>query len=190
MIDNYPNPRIGIIIPSSILVIVCILATLAFLLGGKTASRHVVAVLADSGRARVHDSITVASALSRVSLADFECQVAQARGDSLASILSAQVVRIRTRWLPGNLDTLIQRDTVRDSVLVSGADVRTILVADSSCVVRYDSLAGELSQAQFDAIQCAEAIAKRPTSCNGWSAFGAGVVSGVVAAAGACLAVR
>ena len=188
--DNYPNPRIGIIFPTSVLVLIGILVLVLCLFRGMLSPRHAGGILADSGRARVHDSIEVAQALARVSLAEYGREVAQARGDSLATLLAAQAGRIRTRWLPARLDAIIQRDTVRDSVLVAGADVRAVLVSDSSCSVRADSLAGELVQARHDADQCAEEIAKRPTSYNGWTAFGIGVGVGAAASAAACLVVR
>ena len=185
--NNCPNPRIGIVFPASVVVLVALFALAVYLFAGARSSRHTMVVLADSGRVRVHDSIAVASALSLVSLAEFGRQVEQARGDSLAALLAAQAVRVRVRW---RLDTLVQRDTVRDSVLVAGADVRAVLVSDSSCTVRADSLAGELVQCRYDADQCAEEIAKKPTSCNGWSAFGIGVGVGAAASAAACLVVR
>ena len=185
--NNYPNPRILIILPASVLVIIGILALVLYLFRGMLPSRHAGAFLEDSGRARVHDSIEVASALARVSLAEYGREVAQARGDSLATLLAAQAGRVRVRW---RLDTLVHRDTIRDSVLVAVADVRAVLVSDSSCSVRSDSLAGELVQARYDADQCAEELAKRPTTCNGWTAFGIGVGVGAAASAAACLTVR
>lgn len=143
-----------------------------------------------SARDSIRTSNAVSIALDSAALVEYGRKVEAARGDSLEGLLSDQAMRIRTRWLPGRLDTLIQRDTVRDSVLVSGSDIRTILVADSSCVVRSDSLAGELAQAQFGANQCAEEITKRPTSCNGWPSFGLGFASGFSAAAGGCMLFR
>jgi hypothetical protein len=140
-----------------------------------------------SARDSIRTSNAVSRALDSAALVEYGRKVEAARGDSLAGLLSAQAARIRTRWLPGRLDTLIQRDTVRDSVLVSGSDIRTILVADSSCVVRSDSLSGELVQAQFDADQCAEELRKRPSTCHGWSAFGIGFGVGSAATAGACM---
>lgn len=185
--NNYPNPRIGIIFPASVLVLIGIMVLVLYLFRGMLPSRHAGGILADSGRARVHDSIEVSQALARMSLAEYGREVAQARGDSLAALLKFQAGRVRVRW---RLDTLVQRDTVRDSVLVAGADVRAVLVSDSSCTVRADSLAGELVQCRYDADQCAEEIAKKPTSCNGWSAFVIGVGVGAAASAAACLVVR
>ena len=185
--SNYPNPRIGIIFPTSALVLIGILVLVLYLFRGMLPSRHAGGILADSGRARVHDSIEVASALARVSMAEYERKVEEARGDSLAALLAAQAVRVRVRW---RLDTLVHRDTIRDSVLVAGEDVRAVLVSDSGCAVRAASLSGELVQCRYDADQCAEEIAKRPTSCNGWSAFGIGAGVGAAATAGACLLAR
>ena len=185
--NNYPNPRIGIIFPASFLVLIGIMVLVLYLFRGMLPSRHAGGILADSGRARVHDSIEVAQALARMSLAEYERKVEEARGDSLAALLAAQAVRVRVRW---RLDTLVHRDTIRDSVLVAGEDVRAVLVSDSSCTVRADSLSGELVQCRYDADQCAEEIAKRPTSYSGWSAFGIGVGVGAAATAGACLLAR
>ena len=185
--NNYPNPRIGIIFPASVLVLIGILVLVLYLFRGMLPSRHAGGILADSGRARVHDSIEVSQALARVSLAEYERKVEEARGDSLTALLAAQAVRVRVRW---RLDTLVHRDTIRDSVLVAVADVRAVLVSDSSCSVRSDSLAGELLQARHDATKCAEELAKRPATCNGWTAFGIGVGVGAAASAAACLVVR
>ena len=188
--NNYPNPWIGIVFPASAVVLVALFALAVYLFAGARSSRHTGAVLADSRRVRAHDSIAVASALSLVSLAEFGRQVEQARGDSLAALLAARATVWRTRTLPGRVDTLIARDTVRDSVLVPGADIRACLLADSALVVRGDSLAGELVQTRYDADQCAEEMRKRPTSCNRWSAFGLGAAAGLTAGLAVCVVVR
>ena len=136
-------------------------------------------VLADSlGRSRTLDSAR---------LVEYGRKLANARGDSLAALLAHRAVVLRTRW---RVDTLVQADTVRDSVVVASSDVRTILLADSACVVRADSLAGELVQARYDAQECSEELRKRPTSCSGWSAFGLGFGVGAAATAGVCAMVR
>jgi hypothetical protein len=184
--NNYPNPRIWIILPASVLVLVGILFLVVFLFRGCLSARHAGGVLADSRRARVNDSITIASALSRVSLEEFGREVERARGDSLAALLASRATVWRTRVLPGRVDTLIARDTLRDSVLVAGADVRACLLADSSLSVLSDSLRGELVQVRYDLQTCE----KRPTSCNGWSAFGLGFGLGATVGAAACLVVR
>lgn len=144
----------------------------------------------DARRVVLADSLARHRALDSAALIQYGRAVERSRGDSLARLLAVRATAVRTRWLPGRLDTLVQRDTVRDSVVVAGADVRTILVADSACIVRADSLAGELVQARYDADQCSEELRKRPTSCNGWSAFGFGAAAGVAFAAAACMAVR
>ena len=186
--SNYPNPRIGIIFPMSAFVLVGIMVLVSYnMFRWALPDRHGGVGQHDSGREHVHDSIEVAQALARVSMAEYERKVEEARGDSLAALLAAQAVRVRVRW---RLDTLVHRDTIRDSVLVAGADVRAVLVSDSSCTVRADSLAGELVQCRYDADQCAEEIAKRPTSCNGWSAFGIGAGVGAAASVAVCLLAR
>ena len=68
--------------------------------------------------------------------------------------------------------------------------VRWLALSDSTQRVRGDSLAGELVQARYDVDQCAEEIAKKPTSCSGWSAFGIVVGVGAAATAWACLLAR
>jgi hypothetical protein len=121
-----------------------------------------------------------------VALVEYGRKVEAARGDSLAGLLSAQAARIRTRWLPGRLDTIIRRDTVRDSVLVAGRDVRAVMLSDSACWVRVDSQAGVIL---LDSLEIAD-LRRRPESCGTWSAFGIGFGLGATAAAGACVLVR
>lgn len=77
--------------------------------------------------------------------------------------------------------------TVKDSLQVDTVEVvRWLAVSDSTLRVVRDSLEGELVQCRFDATTCAEDLAKRPTSCHGWSAFGWGVASGLALGAAGC----
>jgi hypothetical protein len=128
----------------------------------------------------LRDSVQAHRRADSAALVEYGRNIERMRGDSLTALLAARATVWRTRVLPGRVDTLIARDTVRDSVLVAGADVRACLLADSALVVRGDSLAGELVQVRYDLQTCE----KRPTSCSGWSAFGWGVAAGL----GACLA--
>ena len=110
-------------------------------------------------------------------------RVVALRGDSLAQAFAGRAVASR-RWvyLPARLDTLIQRDTLRDTVCVAGADLRAVLVVDSAQRVRADSLQGDLDQAAYDLSECRE----RPER-GAWAAFGAGVTVGAAGAAAACV---
>lgn len=188
--NNYPNPWIGIVFPASAVVLVALFVLAVYLFAGARSSRHTGAVLADSGRARVHDSTQAQRWADSAALVEYVREVERMRGDSLARLLAARATVWRTRTLPGRVDTLIARDTVRDSVLVPGADIRACLLADSALVVRVDSLAGELVQTRYDADQCAEEMRKRPTSCNRWSAFGLGAAAGLTAGLAVCVVVR
>lgn len=136
----------------------------------------------------LRDSVQAQRWADSAALVEYGRTVERTRGDSLAALLAARATVWRTRTLPGRVDTLISRDTVRDSVLVAGADLRACLLVDSALVVRGDSLAGELVQARFDADQCADELRKRPTTCNGWSAFGLGFGAGAAMGAAACVA--
>lgn len=159
-------------------------AVAGFVVGVRSASKG---INRSESSTALHDSISAERDLELVRFNVWADSVLNLRGDSLAALLAAQAVRVRVRW---RLDTLVHRDTIRDSVLVAGADVRAVLVSDSSCSVRSDSLAGELVQARYDADQCADELAKMPTTCNGWTAFGIGVGVGAAASAAACLVVR
>lgn len=191
--NNYPNPWIGIVFPASAVVLVALFALAVYLFAGARSSRHTGAVLADSGRARVHDSIAVALALSRVSLAEFGRQVEQARGDSLAALLEALAARSRARPQVRALVQSVPHDTghtcVPDSVL------RVVVVGDSVCRVEADSLRGSNAEQAFDLDALAARVSEletRPESCSGWSSFVAGSAAGCAVCGGAvatvCLA--
>lgn len=191
--NSYPNPRIGIIFPASVLVLVGILVLVVSLLRGCFPDRHAGAILADSGRARVHDSISIASALSRVSLAEFGRQAAQARGDSLAAILEALAARSRARPRVRALVPVMPHDTGR--TCVADSVLRIVAVGDSACRVEADSLRGSNVEKAFEIEALTERnreLEQRPESCSRWSAFGAGALAGCGvcggAAAAACVA--
>ena len=81
--------------------------------------------------------------------------------------------------------------TVQDSLQVDTVEiVRWLAVSDSTLRVVRDSLEGELVQCRFDAQTCADDLAKRPTSCRGWSAFGYGTAFGLALGAAGCAAGR
>jgi hypothetical protein len=121
------------------------------------------------------ESLATARAAALANLAAWEAAL-QDR-DTVIHRVIRYVVRHDTAWRDtGSLDTI--------------EVVRWLALSDSTQRVRGDSLAGELVQCRYDADQCAEEIAKRPTSCNEWSAFGIGVGVGAAASAAACLMVR
>ena len=124
-------------------------------------------------------------ALDSVRLVGWADSVVQVRGDSLRALLASTAARVVVR-LPAHIRTVIERDTLRDTVVVAGADVRVLLVSDSAQRVRGDSLQGELDQCAYDVQQCMDDLQKRPSTCNRWTAFGAGFTSGAVIGLGAC----
>lgn len=97
--------------------------------------------------------------------------------DTVVRRVVRYIARHDTAWATGK-DSL-QVDTVEV--------VRWLAVSDSTLRVVRDSLQGELVQCRFDATQCADELRERPTSCNGWSAFGWGYAAGVVTTATACV---
>lgn len=125
-------------------------------------------------------------ALDSVRLVGWADSVVNARGDSLRALLASTAARVVVR-LPAHIRTVIERDTLRDTVTVAGADVRVLLVSDSAQRVRGDSLQGELDQCVYDVQQCTDDLQKRPSTCNRWTAFGAGFSSGLVIGLGACV---
>lgn len=84
------------------------------------------------------------------------------------------------------------RDHVADSgkMIDTVEVVRWLAVSDSTLRVVRDSLTGELVQCRYDAQTCADDLAKRPTSCHGWSAFGYGTAFGLALGAAGCAAGR
>lgn len=162
-----------------------LLVCLGFVAGLSVRSCPRAVTPTDDRRTDLRDSIHAHRWADSAALVEYGRTIERMRGDSLAALLSARATAWRTRRLPGRVDTVIARDTVRDSVLVAGADVRACLMADSALVVRIDSLSGELVQARYDADQCADDLRRRPTTCGGWTAFGLGVAAGI----GACVAI-
>lgn len=188
--NNYPDPRIGIILPASVLVIIGILALVLYLFRGVLPSRHAGGILADSGRARVHDSIEVASALARVSLAEYGREVAQARGDSLAALLESLAARSRVRPRVRALIPVVPHDT--GSTCVPDSILRVVVVGDSACRVDADSLRGSNAELSFDNDAMRDRVLeleRRPESCSGWSSFAAGTAAGCAACGGLIAAV-
>lgn len=136
---------------------------------------------------RVRDSMIAYNAAQHAAdsarLVAWADSVIRLRGDSLAVAFAERALSARRwRYLPGRIDTLIQADTLRDTVLVAGSDLRAVLVVDSAQRVRADSLQGELDQAVYDLNECADRPERGP-----WAAFGAGVAVGAAGAAAACL---
>lgn len=148
--------------------------------------RHVAAV-----RQAERDSIVAHWSAVRtrdsVRLVQWAESVVLRRGDSLRVVLSEMALRERPR-LPVQIRTVVERDTIRDSVVVAGSDLRVLLVSDSAQRVRADSLQGELDQCVYD---LGEALNRPETPARwSWSAFGLGVGVGSAGAAAACLATR
>lgn len=117
-----------------------------------------------------------------------EYAVKLAASDSLVELLQARAKSIRTRTLPGRIDTMI-RDT--GTTCVPDSAVKLVMLSDSSCQVRSDSLEGANAELVFDndvLTDRAQQLEKRPTTCNGWTAFGLGFGTGAAAAAAACVA--
>jgi len=132
-----------------------------------------VAVLRDSlSRSRVIDSVRFRS---------WADSVVRLRGDSLQAVFSRRAAALRPR-----VSTIVKTDTLRDTMLIAGADLRTILVADSSCRVEADSLRGALllraAEDSSRGISYAAEVASLRRSRWWW--LGAGVVIG----RGSCLA--
>lgn len=79
--------------------------------------------------------------------------------------------------------------TIRDSGTVDTVEVvRWLAVSDSTLRVVRDSLEGEVAQARFDADQCNEALAAKPS--NYWRGFGHGVTVGAASGLALCGVVR
>lgn len=140
-----------------------------------------------AGSAHPEDQQAVALAESLATARAEAASRLQSWRDSLRSMPRDTVVRRVVRYIAAHDTALIWRDSMRtDTVEV----IRWLAAADSGCRVSLDSLGGELGQARFDADQCAEELAKRPTTCGRWSAFGVGFLGGMAAGLGACLEIR
>ena len=121
------------------------------------------------------ESLATARAESRANLEAWKSAL-EGR-DTVTKTVVRYIRRHDTAWRDtGSLDTV--------------EIIRWLALSDSTQRVRGDSLAGELVQCRYDADQCADELAKRPTTCNGWTAFGIGVGVGAAASAAACLTVR
>jgi hypothetical protein len=123
--------------------------------------------------ADIRDSLHAEHTVDSLRLLVWTDSVLALRGDSLRRVLGrhAQTVRVRDR-----IDTL--RDTVHDSVMVPAADVRTLLIADSACQVRVDSLEGSVLVATTERDQADSATRQAKRSARVWQAatVGLGVV--------------
>ena len=126
-------------------------------------------------------------ALDSVRLVGWADSVVAVRGDSLRDLLASTAARVVVR-LPAHIRTVIERDTLRDTVTVAGSDVRVLLVSDSAQRVRGDSLAGELDQCVYDL----EEAMHRPEAPArwSWSAFGIGFGLGAAAGSAGCAVIR
>ena len=133
----------------------------------------------DDGRAiLLAESLATARAEARYNLQAWEASLRDR--DTVVKRVVRYIARHDTAWATGK-DSL-QVDTVEV--------VRWLAVSDSTLRVVRDSLEGELVQCRFDAQTCADDLAKRPTSCHGWSAFGWGTAFGLALGAAGCAAGR
>ena len=140
-----------------------------------------------AGSAHPEDQQAVALAESLATARAEAASRLQSWRDSLRSMPRDTVVRRVVRYIAAHDTALIWRDSMRtDTVEV----IRWLAAADSGCRVSLDSANGETMQARFDADQCADEMQRRPATCNGWSAFGAGVAVGFSSAAAGCVLVR
>lgn len=120
------------------------------------------------------ESLATARAEAAYNLQAWEASL---RGrDTVVKRVVRYIQRHDTAWATGK-ETL-QVDTVEV--------VRWLAVSDSTLRVVRDSLEGELVQCRYDAQTCADDLAKRPTSCHGWSAFGYGTAFGLALGAAGC----
>ena len=113
-----------------------------------------------------------------------EYAVKLASSDSLVDLLQARAKSIRVRTLPGRIDTLI-RDT--GTTCLPDSAVKLVMLSDSSCHVRSDSLEGANAELAFDndaLTDRVQQLEKRPATCNGWTAFGIGYAGGVASSIG------
>ncbi len=127
--------------------------------------------------ASLRDSLTHARVLDSVRLHAWADSVVALRGDSLRAAFGRRAASLRPRvvHLPGSVDT------VRDTVEVAGADLRTVLLSDSLC---WDSVASLRGRIRLDSARLDSArTAPRPTCPRPWGWFAAGVATGL----GACL---
>lgn len=154
----------------------------------RSAARHAQEIGA------VRESLRVRDAVAGLRLQAFADSVRRLRGDSLAmaEAFRATVARIRSRPLPGRVDTLIQRDTFPGPmVCVDGADLIACTVSDSARTVELDSTRGALYECNQDRDFLRGALEAAPPRSSRWGAFGAGFAAGcgtcAAATATACI---
>lgn len=111
------------------------------------------------------------------------------RRDSVVPVVVRKLRRAAPKWEPPPV-ALPTDSTALDSANSALAQcqetVREAARQIEGLAYSLDSANGETAQARFDAQTCAEELQKRPTSCNGWSAFGAGFVAGGLTVAAGC----
>lgn len=109
--------------------------------------------------ASLRDSLTVARTVDSIRLVTWADSVVQLRGDSLAAVASRRAATLRPRVV-----RLVEVDTLRDTVLLPGADLRTLLVADSLCWDSVGALRGELvglqAERAFEGEQAAHEVSE------------------------------
>lgn len=153
-------------------------------------SRGQAQLASEEAQARRDSVVSVLAArraVDSVRLVSWADSVVAARGDSLRALVASTAQRAVVR-LPGHVRTVIERDTVRDTLWVPGSDLRVLVVSDSAQRVRGDSLQGELDQCAYDLREALDRPEAPPRWS--WSAFGLGVGVGSAGASAACLLTR
>lgn len=119
--------------------------------------------------ASLRDSLRRDRAEDSARLRAWADSVVRLRGDSLRAVFGRRAAALRPRVV-----RLVEVDTLRDSIWVSEADVRTVLVADSACRVEVDSLRGVVAIRGAERDSVAAIPKPRP-----WGWFAAGVAVGL-----------
>ena len=150
---------------------------------------------ADRRHAVVMDSVREANAwrdtVAVRALTDYAR--AKIHGDSLQKALAGLARRIRTRTLPGRVDTLLVPDTAStDSICMAGADGRALLVGDSARQVREDSLGRGWAACELDRAYQAQAYqtCKDQPPPSRVAAFSTGFALGNATGMAGCILLR
>lgn len=160
------SPRMTILLVAS-LAVAALLGALASRPGGPNRFHR------DTVREALHDSIQSERARDLVRINAWADSILRLRGDSLAAAWLARPAR----RIPGRIDSILLRDTLRDTLRLPGAAVRADAVRDSVREQVIDSMAGELVQRDYDLRECVAALATAPRAGR-WT-VGAGIIGDV-----------
>lgn len=163
-------------------ILVVILSLAGIEIWNRAIAQHATAE-ADRRHAVTMDSVREANAMRDTlavrALADYAR--AKLHGDSLQKALQGLARKIRTRTLPGRVDTLLVPDTATGrTICMDEGDGRALLVGDSARQVREDSLARGWEVCRMDSTYLAQRPPV-PSSPSAWTKvkwFGAGLFSG------------